>query len=134
MPIYKVIDIRGQWDNYGEICLLSIPDKNVWKAYVRKVFKIRDGCMNTKSVDFEKGVLPIKYLPWGKFSEEHVVKEESICVTYEMEKESDRVGRNTMWCVLDMNNVNGNLLNGSKNLLAENKACVKECGLKSDWF
>ena len=67
----------------------------------------------------------------GKF----VNKIKSLYVAYmDLEKAYGRASRDTMWLVLGMHGINGQLLKSVQNLYVKSEASVRVCREEGEWF
>ena len=136
VPIYKGKGNRRECKNYRGISLLSIPGKVFGRILIEKIRSLTDGLIGEEHCGFRSGRGCVdQVFVMKQMSEKFVDKDKSLYVAYmDLEKAYHRVDRETMWCVLGMYGINGQLLKAVQYLYEKSEACVRVCREEGEWF
>jgi len=136
VPVYKGKGSRDMCGNYRGISLLSIPGKVYSRIVIERVMEITEGRISDEQGGFRKGkgcvdqIFNVKLL-----AEKYLVKGKKLYVAFmDLEKAYDRVDWDSLWDVLKIYGVGGQLLKGVKSFYKGANACVKINGKLSSSF
>ena len=136
MPLYKGKGSRDECGNYRGISLLSIPGKVYGRIVIERVMEITEGRISEEQGGFRKGrgcvdqIFTVKML-----TEKYLMKGKKLYAAFmDLEKAYDRVDWKSLWDVLKIYGVGGQLLQGIKSFYQGANACVKINGELSESF
>ena len=135
VPIYKGKDDRSKCKSYRGITLLSITGKVYGRILIEKVHSLTEGLIG-EQCGFRSGRGCVdQVFVMKQMSEKFVDKNKSLYVAYmNFERAYDRVDTDTMWHVLGMYGINGQLLKAVQSLDEKTEACVRVCREEGEWF
>ena len=108
---------------------MSIPSKVYGRILIEKVSSRTEGLIGEEQCGFRSGRGYVdQVFVMKQVSEKFVNENKSLYVAYmDLEKVYDRVDRESMWLVLGVYGINGQLLKAVQSLYEKSEACVRVC-------
>ena len=135
VPLYKGKGDRSECKDYRGISLLNIPGEVYGRFLMERVCSLTEGMIGEEQCGFKPGRRCVDQVFMMKqMIEKFVDKNKGLSVAYmELEKAYDRIDRETMWRVLGMYGINGQLLKVVQSLYEKSEACVRVCREEGEW-